>query len=164
MVHKIVAVAAFYAKMISIDWSLLCGCDADDLVIFDIQFELAAYTTKGTSGHDFLNLVDASVTIGHLIGEGTSRAVGCASSAGFTARIEHISIGPGYGMGFETAFRHRPHEASLDFGASPNAACALDTPVQIHPHEWVGIAVSGVPCAFAAPLGSYHLVFICQIL
>ena len=89
--------------------------------------------------------------IGHLVGEGAGRAVGCASAAGFTARIEHIGIGSGHRVGIETAFRHRPHEASLNFGAGPNAACALDTPVHIHPHERVGVAVSNVTRAFDAP-------------
>ena len=106
----------------------------------------------------------ASQTVGHFVRESAGWAVGCASAAGFTARIKHVGVCSGDWMSIKSTLSHRPDKAALNFGASPHAARALNTPVQIHPHEWVGVAISDVACALDAPLGNFRMVFISQIL
>ena len=150
MMHKVVPVAAFHAQMIPVDWRLLSGCDADDPVIFDVQFKLAAHAAIGAGGHH--NFIRHACADGHFIIQCAGGAVGNTGAAGFTARAEQVRICSGDWMGIKSPFSHAPDEASLNIGTGADTSRALDAFVQVDPDEWVGITIYWIVrfgrCAF----------------
>jgi len=142
------------------------GWYADDLLVFDDQIELAAYTTISARSCDFRDLMSASdaLSVAEFVGKRSGRAVSHTLTAGFAARFEHGCASPGDDNFLETALGYAPHIPHLDFSAGFHATTAQDALVHVHADEGVGIAVYFIARALAAPGGRIDLILVSQVL
>ncbi len=139
MVNKIITKAAFNAGPSVIGRTIPGWIHLDNLVVLNLQDQLAADSTIGTGSLYPVYLPGTAFPQGKLRPQRTRWANCHTTAAEFTGAVVHWAVCSKTDIGAETAVKNADGFHPVDLAAGPDAAAAENTFITVNLNKRVGI-------------------------